>query len=178
LGADHGANPRIDELVKGVFGLCAAYHEAGHAVAALNLGALVGPLSLEPEGSGRCCSFRLSKPDKHCLRPQPSPEDCAIVYYAGSAGEHILGELADDGPRSSLTISDWRFASDDRVARMVLWTVKAADHRVLKLRAVSILRKRWSVVEAIAQSLLRRRPLRERDVRRIFCRQTNGAKTR
>jgi hypothetical protein len=167
-----------------------AYHEAGHAIAALALGLPVSHAMIEPARCGngvegtvlhgpaldwvedRTAVHRRSRRAPRLTRRERTQlESDLVVCAAGLAAEQILL-----GGRPS---QNWN-GTDDRdqardVARLLGHHGAALTAYVARARveAMRILRERWADVRAVARALLRRervwrwRPLHGRELRLI-----------
>lgn len=139
----------------------AAYHEAGHAVAARALGLPVPDLSMIPdEDTVGTCSYAVwVEADEDGRR-----EDTAAVSLAGALAEEIAvgefnEEIAEDDLLHAIGLADEvTEAPDERDA----WLDRAQD------RAEEVLRRDWAAVEALAEALLARRLLSAAEAEEII----------
>lgn len=139
----------------------AAYHEAGHAVAAWALGRPVPELSMVPdEETVGTCSYAVWAGDEE----EGGGEEEAAVSLAGAVAEEIaIGEyneeIAEDDLLHAIGIA--AELHDDDEARDA-WLDRAQE------RAEAVLRRDWAAVEAVAEALLARRVLSSAEAERII----------
>jgi ATP-dependent Zn protease len=139
-----------------------AYHEAGHAVAALALGRPVHQVSVLPdrESSG-LCEFR-----KGVVRPSEDwLEREMLIALAGVAAEaRRTGEYAWDAADGDLRyVRDLAVqrAGERRAARLERRLLAKAEHLLAR-------EGHWRAVELIAAELMRRGAISGRAARHLF----------
>ena len=140
-----------------------AYHEAGHAVAALVLGRPVAWVSVRPDRKFLgVCAF-----GKGVFRPSEDwVEREAIIALAGPAAEAgLTGELdwaaAAHDHHFAFGLARARGGDDRRADRLVRRWLAKADHLLSQEEA-------WAAVERIAGELIRIEEISGRAARHIF----------
>jgi ATP-dependent Zn protease len=147
----------------------AAYHEAGHGVAAHSVGASIGHLSIDPDQTtlGRSeCVWSGLKLDARASRTQQAREvfeKQVLVALGGVVAQRIFtGKY------------DWHGAEADvRAAHELLSGLAQSDNehaayfKWLLVRAEDSIQLRWKQVDALAQALLTKRNLSGSEVRAI-----------
>ena len=140
-----------------------AYHEAGHAVAALTLGRPVAWVSIRPDRKFLgVCAF-----GKGVFRPSEDwVEREAIIALAGPAAEAgLTGQLdwaaAVHDHDYAFGLARGRGGDDRRADRLVKRWLAKADHLLGRDDA-------WAAVERIASELVRREEISGRAARHLF----------
>ena len=140
-----------------------AFHEAGHAVAALALGRPVAWASIRPDRQYLgMCAF-----GKGVFRPSEDwVERGAIIALAGPAGEAgFTGEIDWEGARHdhdyAFELARGRGGDDRKANRLVKRWLAKADHLLGH-------DTHWEAVERIAAELLRVEEISGRAARHLF----------
>src|SRR5262245_5457563 len=140
-----------------------AYHEAGHAVAALTLGRPVARVSIRPDRKFLgVCTF-----DKGIARPSEDwVEREAMIALAGPAAEAgFTGELdwvaAAHDHDYAFDLARARGGDGKKADRLVKRWLAKADHLLGRGDA-------WAAVERIAAELVRRDEISGRAARHLF----------
>ena len=144
------------------YNLSTAYHEAGHAVAALALGRQVHRISVLPrrQYSGRC------EHRKPVFRPSEDWLECEIlISLAGLAAEaRFIGSYPWE-----LAASDLRHVRDLAVQRVGQRQAERLERRLLaKTEHLLAQEGNWRAVELIAAELVQRGSLSGRAARHLF----------
>ena len=137
----------------------AAYHEAGHAVAAhfSQFHAIVGPIDLGLYGSGEIyISLNKTKVTAANKRADPSiakdkdvAQDLAIVLCAGLVAERIAAKkMGGLIPNEQCALPDYDLMKQQLAAAGLS---KHFDRH--EAAAANILKKKWSIVDALAKFL-------------------------
>lgn len=138
----------------------AAYHEAGHAVAAARLGRALERVSIDGEPTATCGSTP-ALPPGHEQGAWLGEEtvgifgDWAVVHLAGAAAATIgAGIAADEGAeidfQCATDLLDYLSDDPDDTRRLVTDAAEQADH---------LLRASWSDIELVASALVEQRSL-------------------
>jgi hypothetical protein len=146
-----------------------AYHEAGHAVAAILLGIRLGEVSIAPDETARhraSTTVRLAQGSQQLIeRGLFSPREAdrlACFCFAGDAAQCRFA------PRS---VRMHYKAFDVRAILDILEQFPAperGEHMMrARKRAEEMVESHWPQVEEVANMLLRQRKLGEADIRRI-----------
>jgi ATP-dependent Zn protease len=152
----------------------AAYHEAGHAVAAVLLGMHVTVASIEVKGYPRHWRLRggvLASFDHSGAQNRREAERAVTAGLAGEQAE-LLWSMQKPWRRVKST-SHERFAGDRAyVEEMLRPFIRArGDKRrtVARLKEASrtLLEEHWSRVEAVAEKLAERKALNGREINRV-----------
>jgi ATP-dependent Zn protease len=140
-----------------------AYHEAGHAVAALVLGRPVARVSIRPDRKFLgVCTF-----DKGVVRPSEDwVEREAMIALAGPAAEAgFTGEMdwaaAAHDHDYAFDLARARGGDGKKADRLVKRWLAKADHLLGRADA-------WAAVERIAAELIRRDEISGRAARHLF----------
>jgi hypothetical protein len=140
-----------------------AYHEAGHAVAALALGRPVDRVSIRPDRDKLgVCAFR-----KPVFRPSEDwVEREMLISLAGIAAEaRRTGEYAWDGAdrdyRYAYELALDRAGAPRRAERLVKRVLSKVEHLLSR-------DANWRTVERLVEELLRRREISGRAARSLF----------
>jgi hypothetical protein len=147
-----------------------AYHEAGHAVVALDLGRTFKSLTIKATEDYLGCCFLRSlpsyRPDVHIDRWTSSQsERLMMICYAGAAAERIaFGRVVwagcEDDMKVAVEIAQRECGCEDEVDALC---------RLMKIRARQTLLQifNWVAVEQIATALLETGELRYKTVKSI-----------
>ncbi|SRR6266851_243315 len=153
-----------------------AYHEAGHAVAAIVVGIRLGEVSLTPDETARhraSTTVRLAPGSQQLIErgvlPPGQADRLACFCFAGDAAQCRFA------PRS---VRLHHKAFDVRAVLDILEQFPAherSEHMMrARIRAKEIVESHWTQVEEVANMLLRKRKLGEPDIRRIVRRTRRG----
>lgn len=146
-----------------------AVHEAGHAVMSYHFGSDPGDLSIEPDIN----SLGRMEPRKRKEYSAESPdqiwaklEECALIVLGGVAAEHIY----DGQPKK---ISSTGAMPDIEKLRSLFLDLKIrlTYQDIIDLffnRAIEILEKKWSAVQALAERLSADRFISGKEATRII----------
>ena len=151
----------------------AAYHEAGHAVAAWHCGVRTKSLSIVPESDSAGRHVRhpyfggLKLEIDSSPRAQRRVENMALVCCAGPAAQRRFDPKRF---RSYHAQGDWYEAmnllsyltNDDEVLMAHFKLIELRARKLIALPSV------WSLIEAVARALLERRHLTGKEVRAII----------
>jgi len=152
----------------------AAYHEAGHAVAAVLLGMHVTVASIEAKGYPRHWRLRggvLASFDHSGAQTRREAEKAVTAGLAGEQAE-ILWSMRKPWRRVK-SAGDARFAGDRAYVEEMLrpFVGARADKKRtiarLKEAARTLLEEHWSRVEALAEKLAERKALNGREINRL-----------
>ena len=144
----------------------AAYHEAGHAVAAARLGHALERVSIEGDTAAAICTSTPALPPGHEQGSWLHEEtvsvfgDWAVVHLAGAAAATIgAGVAADDSAESDLhratDLLDYLSDDPDDTRRLVTSAAEQADR---------LTRESWSEIELVASALVEQRSLSAAEV--------------
>lgn len=151
-----------------------AFHEAGHAVAAIRLGVGLGRhgVTIEPgEGyHGRCHALKgFAGSPEYGISPtkQVRIENRVIVLLCGPAAQrrHRASSIRSHHPRAdyhgAVDLLSYLGGSDRTLEKHFTYLAARADDFVAS-------RTNWPMITAVAKELLKRVRLSNADVRRIF----------
>ncbi len=138
----------------------AAYHEAGHAVAAARLGRALERVSIDAEPVETCCGTPALPPghgQEAWLREETVDifGDWAVVHLAGAAAATIGAGTADDKSaeidiQCATDLLDYLSDDPEDTPRLVTDAAGQADQ---------LLRASWSEIELVASALVEQRSL-------------------
>jgi ATP-dependent Zn protease len=159
----------------------AAYHEAGHAVAAHAMGLKLHPVTIRSRGGSAGPSIPMDPLRGIRLefgspkRTQLQIEAAIIVLLAGSIAQrrHEVQSwsLADREPdRAAGFALALRVSPDPETA--------AAHLRWLELRAIRLVEERWAAVERVANALLDKRTLTVKEISGLVSASPSGRASR
>jgi len=152
----------------------AAYHEAGHAVAAhySRFHTIVGPINLQSYGAGevfvgfnapKCVAAGLPADARTALRPEVT-RDLGVILVAGLAAERIAAK------RNPALAPNERCANPDydllRQQLEAAGLSKKTD--IVEGQAVAILTARWPLVEGLAEALFNAGELMPIEIRELL----------
>lgn len=153
----------------------AAYHEAGHALAAVVLGMRVTVASIEAKGSPPAWRLRGGVIASFDHEGAKSRRDAERAATAGLAGEQAELLWSQEKPwRRQKSSRDASFSGDRAYVESTLqpFIKNSADKRRtirrLKITSRTLLMKRWTSVEALAAKLAQRKALSGAEVKRLI----------
>jgi ATP-dependent Zn protease len=151
-----------------------AYHEAGHAVAAVVLGLKIGKrgVSIIPDKEndtlGTTHVLRQLRENPECARSagmQWRLERQAITCFAGDAAERKFNGGRRFGGRQ-----DYQRTAGLLAHVATSWEQHDARIEVARLGARDLVEANWSSIQAVAEELLRRKTLNAADLKAIVLR--------
>lgn len=155
-----------------------AYHEAGHAVAAISLGLSIGRngVTVVPDkikqtlGTSHVLSQLRERPDVPVSpRTHVQIENRAVMDMAGDVAEKKFRPRRYYGGQTDLL-----HASDLLSCISEANDITEARLKVAILRAQSLVGRRWREITALANALVERKTLTAKQVREVISLATNG----
>lgn len=161
-----------------------AYHEAGHAVAAMLLGIKTVHVTIRPDHaagslghhrSGRMVwKRRLADGGEQSAQIRARGENHTIYCLAGSVAENIFRKKAGMRKNHAGARADWNEVADIAVGLFGDLATANAFVRFAQLRAEGLMFQWWSNVEAVAKALLEQETLTGDQVRSVIQREVFG----